>query len=276
MNTNAENNPSSQGFSKPSKDTADASASASHAWRISSFEDIRDLPASSVVPEEPSKARRSPACSKKKPAREYTVGEEIANSISHGIGAALAVAAIPICVVISVSHGGGVALAAALIYTISMLLEYLASTLYHALVPLPAKKVFKVLDHSAIYLFIAGSYTPFCLITLANSNGLLLCIGVWALAIVGIAFEAFWVYRPRWISAVIYLLLGWCVVGFLPALISSLAFPGLMLLLAGGICYSIGCVFYVLKKIPYMHTVFHLWVLAGSILQFLSIVLYVL
>ena len=276
MNTNAENNPSSQGFSKPSKDTADASASASHAWRISSFEDIRDLPASSVVPEEPSKARRSPARSKKKPAREYTVGEEIANSISHGIGAALAVAAIPICVVIAVSHGGGVALAAALIYTISMLLEYLASTLYHALVPLPAKKVFKVLDHSAIYLFIAGSYTPFCLITLANSNGLFLCIGVWALAIVGIAFEAFWVYRPRWISAVIYLLLGWCVVGFLPALVSSLAWPGLMLLLAGGICYSIGCVFYVLKKIPYMHTVFHLWVLAGSILQFLSIVLYVL
>lgn len=276
MNTNAENNPSSQGFSKPSKDTADASASASHAWRISSFEDIRDLPASSVVPEEPSKARRSPARSKKKPAREYTVGEEIANSISHGIGAALAVAAIPICVVIAVSHGGGVALAAALIYTISMLLEYLASTLYHALVPLPAKKVFKVLDHSAIYLFIAGSYTPFCLITLANSNGLFLCIGVWALAIVGIAFEAFWVYRPRWISAVIYLLLGWCVVGFLPALVSSLAFPGLMLLLAGGICYSFGCVFYVLKKIPYMHTVFHLWVLAGSILQFLSIVLYVL
>ena len=211
MNTNAENNPSSQGFSKPSKDTADASASASHAWRISSFEDIRDLPASSVVPEEPSKARRSSARSKKKPAREYTVGEEIANSISHGIGAALAVAAIPICVVIAVSHGGGVALAAALIYTISMLLEYLASTLYHALVPLPAKKVFKVLDHSAIYLFIAGSYTPFCLITLANSNGLFLCIGVWALAIVGIAFEAFWVYRPRWISAVIYLLIEWCV-----------------------------------------------------------------
>lgn len=277
MNTNTENTPPLQGSSsEPRKDTADASASASHAWQISSFGDIRDLPASSVASEELSKARRSSARSKKKPVREYTVGEEIANSISHGIGAALAVAAIPICIVVAVSHGGDVALAAALIYTISMLLEYLASTLYHALVPLPAKKVFKVLDHSAIYLFIAGSYTPFCLITLADSNGLLLCIGVWALAIVGIAFEAFWVYRPRWVSAVIYLLLGWCVVGFLPPLINNLAFPGLMLLLAGGISYSIGCVFYVLKKIPYMHTVFHLWVLAGSILQFLSIVLYVL
>lgn len=255
-------------------------SAASHAWQISNFDDPRASAKASKrgvngrpvdVSDAPRRARRE-----KKNVREYTVGEEIANSISHGIGAALAVAAIPICIVIAVSHGGGVALAAALIYTISMLLEYTASTLYHALVPAPAKKVFKVLDHSAIYLFIAGSYTPFCLITLVDSNGMLLCAIVWALAIIGVALEAFWVFRPRWISAVIYLLLGWCVVGFLPPLIANLAFPGLMLLLAGGICYSIGCIFYVLKKIPYMHTVFHLWVLAGSVLQFLSIVLYVL
>ena len=208
--------------------------------------------------------------------REYKAGEEIANSISHGLGIVFALAAIPFLAVRAAAHPEVVYLVGALVYAYSMLLEYTMSTLYHAIAVDKAKKVFKVLDHSAIYLFIAGSYTPFCLITLASSNGLFLCIGVWALAIVGIAFEAFWVYRPRWISAVIYLLLGWCVVGFLPALVSSLAFPGLMLLLAGGICYSIGCVFYVLKKIPYMHTVFHLWVLAGSILQFLSIVLYVL
>lgn len=257
-----------------------SSSAASHAWQISNFDDRRASAKASKrgvngrpvgVSDTPRRARRE-----KKNVREYTVGEEIANSISHGIGAALAVAAIPICIVIAVSHGGGVALAAALIYTISMLLEYTASTLYHALVPAPAKKVFKVLDHSAIYLFIAGSYTPFCLITLVDSSGMLLCAIVWALAIIGVALEAFWVFRPRWISAVIYLLLGWCVVGFLPPLIANLAFPGLMLLLAGGICYSIGCIFYVLKKIPYMHTVFHLWVLAGSVLQFLSIVLYVL
>ncbi len=263
-----------------------SSSAASHAWQISNFDDPRVSAkaakaterAASERPAGVSDAPRSgrPARREKKNVREYTVGEEIANSISHGIGAALAVAAIPVCIVIAVSHGGGVALAAALIYTISMLLEYTASTLYHALVPVPAKKVFKILDHSAIYLFIAGSYTPFCLITLADSNGMLLCAIVWALAIVGMALEAFWVFRPRWISAVIYLLLGWCVVGFLPPLIANLAFPGLMLLLAGGICYSIGCIFYVLKKIPYMHTVFHLWVLAGSVLQFLSIVLYVL
>ncbi len=258
-----------------SSEAAASASSASHAWEISNFKKSR-----AEEKAEKRAAKRSGASvgapRSKKNVREYTVGEEIANSISHGIGAALAVAAIPICVVTAVSHGGGVALAAALIYTISMLLEYVASTLYHALVPIPAKKVFKVIDHSAIYLFIAGSYTPFCLITLADSNGMLLCLAVWALAIVGVALEAFWVFRPRWISAVIYLLLGWCVVGFLPPLIASLPFPGLMLLLAGGICYSIGCIFYVLKKVPYMHTVFHVWVLAGSVLQFLSIVLYVL
>ncbi len=255
------------------------SSSAPCEWQISNFKDTRASRkaakrAAKGLPPEP--ARESRVQRIKKNVREYTVGEEIANSISHGIGAALAVAAIPISIVVAVSHGGGVALAAALIYTISMLLEYTASTLYHALVPAPAKRVFKILDHSAIYLFIAGSYTPYCLITLAGSGGMWLCVGVWALAIVGMALEAFWVFRPRWVSVVIYLLLGWCVVGFLPALVANLATPGLILLLAGGICYSIGCVFYVLKKVRFMHTVFHLWVLAGSVLQFLSIVLYVL
>lgn len=210
------------------------------------------------------------------PVREYTLGEEIFNAVSHGVGAALAVAAIPITIVVAVSHGGGVLLAAALIYSISMLLEYLASTLYHAIAAPRAKRVFKVIDHASIYLFIAGSYTPYCLVTLANDNGLLLCIAVWAIAVIGVAVEAFWVYRPRWISAVIYLILGWCVVWFLPPVIENLATPGLVLLAAGGACYTAGCAFYVAKKIPYMHSVFHLWVLAGSVLQFLSIVLYVL
>ena len=213
---------------------------------------------------------------KHKNVREYSVGEEVANAITHGIGAAFAVAAIPITVVLAVKHGGGILIAAALIYSISMLLEYTASTLYHALTARSAKKVFKVLDPAASYLFIAGSYTPYCLITLADAHGALLCVGVWALALFGVIIEAFWVFRPRWVSAVIYLALGWCVIWYLPPLLANLATPGLILLVAGGICYSIGCIFYVLKQIPYMHSVFHVWVLAGSILQFLSIVLYVL
>ena len=114
-------------------------------------------------------------------------------------------------------------LAAALIYSISMLMEYLASTLYHALAVDGAKRVFKVIDHAAIYLFIAGSYTPYCLVTLSESGGMYLCAFVWALAIIGMAAEAFWTFRPRWVSVVIYLIMGWCVVGFLPALVENLA-----------------------------------------------------
>ena len=134
--------------------------------------------------------------------REYTLGEEIANSVTHGIGALLAIAAIPILVVIAVRAGGGVKLAAALVYTITMLVEYLMSTLYHAIAVDRAKRVFKVLDHSGIYLFIAGTYTPFCLVTLGSDGGIYLAAFVWIVALAGIACEAFWVFRPRWISAV--------------------------------------------------------------------------
>ena len=136
--------------------------------------------------------------------------------------------------------------------------------------------MFKVLDHSCIYLFIAGSYTPFCLITLSADGGMWLCVFVWAVALAGVACEAFWVFRPRWISAALYLLLGWCVVWFLPPLVANLAAPGLWLLVGGGVCYTVGCVFYVLKKVRYMHSIFHLWVLAGSVLQFLAIALYIM
>lgn len=208
--------------------------------------------------------------------REYTVGEEIANSISHGIGIVLALAALPFLAVRAAAHPESTYLVAALVYAYSMLLEYTMSTLYHAITAEKAKRIFKVLDHSCIYLFIAGSYTPFCLISLAPYGGTWLCLFVWVVALAGVACEAFWVFRPRWISAALYLLLGWCVVWFLPALVSAIPATGLWLLVGGGVCYSIGCIFYVLKKIPYMHSIFHLWVLAGSVLQFLAITLYVM
>ena len=196
------------------------------------------------------------ATNKARDIREYTLGEEIANSVTHGLGALLAIAAIPILVVRALDDGGGIYLFAALVYTLTMLLEYTMSTLYHAIAVDRAKRVFKVLDHSCIYLFIAGSYTPFCLISLADSGGVWLCAFVWLVALAGVACEAFWV--------------------FLPALIEAIPGPGLWLLVGGGICYSIGCIFYVLKKVPYMHSLFHLWVLAGSVLQFLAIFLYVM
>lgn len=216
------------------------------------------------------------AANTKRAVREYSRGEEVANSLTHGLGIVLACVAIAILLTRASADGGGIYLFASLVYTATMLLEYTMSTLYHAVTNERAKRVFKVLDHSCIYLFIAGSYTPFCLISLADSGGMWLCAFVWGVALLGVAFEAFWVFRPRWISAVLYLLLGWSVVGFLPQLVAALPSTGLWLLVGGGVCYTIGCVFYVLKKIPYMHSIFHVWVLAGSICQFIAIAYYIM
>ena len=214
---------------------------------------------------------------KTKPQKDYTLGEEIFNAVTHGVGVLLAIAAIPLCVVQAVTHGGGLLLAAALIYSITMVVEYLMSTLYHAIAVPAAKRVFKVLDHCGIYLYIAGCYAPYCLVTLINNNGIPLCIFVWVVALAGIVAEAIWVNRPRWISALLYLMQGWAVVVCIPALWTLLDPIGFWLLVVGGICYTIGAVFYTCtKKKTYMHSVFHLWVLAGSIFQFFSIYLFVL
>ena len=214
---------------------------------------------------------------KTKPQKDYTLGEEIFNAVTHGVGVLLAIAAIPLCVVQAVTHGGGLLLATALIYSITMVVEYLMSTLYHAIAVPAAKRVFKVLDHCGIYLYIAGCYAPYCLVTLINNNGIPLCIFVWVVALAGIVAEAFWVNRPRWISALLYLMQGWAVVVCIPALWTLLDPIGFWLLVVGGICYTIGAVFYTCTKMKkYMHSVFHLWVLAGSIFQFFSIYLFVL
>ena len=212
----------------------------------------------------------------KRSVREYTLGEEIVNSITHGIGIVLSIVALVVLIGIAAQNGGGLYMFVALVYGITMVLEYTMSTLYHAIAAEKAKRVFKILDHSCIYLFIAGSYTPFCLITLAPVGGVWLCVFVWVVAIAGVATEAFWVFRPRWTSAALYLLLGWSVIWFLPALIEALPATGLWLLMGGGLCYSLGCIFYVLKKIPYMHSLFHVWVLAGSACQFFAIAFFVL
>ncbi|MDR2671958.1 MAG: hemolysin III family protein [Coriobacteriales bacterium] len=208
--------------------------------------------------------------------RAYSNGEELANSITHGLGILLSIVALVLLVVDATSNGGGVRTWAALIFGITLILEYTASTLYHALRAPRAKRVFKVLDHASIYLLIAGTYTPFCLITLADSGGVLICALEWGLAIAGVAAEAFWVFRPRWVSVAVYLVMGWIIIFRIGALVDSLAFAGIVLLLAGGVCYTVGTVFYILKKVPYMHSIWHLWVLAGSICHVVSVLLYVI
>ena len=208
----------------------------------------------------------------------YTVGEEIMNSVTHGVGCLLGIAGLVLLIVFAALRGGGPAhMAAAIVYGVSIILEYLASTLYHAIQPARAKRVFRIIDHSCIYLLIAGSYTPFCLITLENDGGIVLFVIVWVLAFAGIAFEAIMRERqPRWLTGVIYLVMGWLVAFRLPQLVGLLEPLALALLAIGGVCYTIGVPFYIAKKIRYMHSVFHLWVLAGSIFQFMAVILFVI
>jgi hemolysin III len=215
--------------------------------------------------------------------RPYSLGEEIANSIIHGLGTTLSISALTLLIVFAAQSGNGWALASGIVYGIALVLEYTASTLYHSFPWPKAKHVFKILDHCGIYLLIAGTYTPFCLVTLRDvpmgpvqHTGIWLFALVWALTIAGISVEAAWAYRPRWLSAGIYLILGWLVLVAVQPLVHTIAAAGLWLLVAGGLCYTVGTVFYVLKRVPYMHAVWHVFVLAGSVLHFLAVLLFVI
>lgn len=208
--------------------------------------------------------------------RAYSLGEEIANSVIHGLGIGLGVAALVILVAFAALSGDGYKMASAIVFGIALVLEYTASTLYHSFPQPRVKHIFKILDHAGIYVLIAGTYTPFCLVTLRDSGGWWLFGIVWGLAVIGISTEAFWAYRPRWLSAAVYLGMGWLVVVAIGPLTENLDPAGVWLLVAGGLAYTIGTIFYVLKKIPYMHAVWHLWVLAGSICHFLAVLLYVI
>lgn len=208
--------------------------------------------------------------------KQYSLGEEIASSVLHGTGAVLAVAGLTLMLVFAGMQADGYKVAAAIIYGLSMILEYTASTLYHSIPSPRAKYIFKILDHAAIYLLIAGTYTPFCLVTLRETGGIPLLAVIWTLAVVGIALEAFWVYRPKWVSVVIYLAMGWMVVFSIGDVAATVAPAGVWLLIAGGLAYTAGTAFYLFKKIPYLHSIWHLWVLAGTVLHFFSILLYVI
>ena len=205
----------------------------------------------------------------------YSLGEEIANAITHGVGAVLSIVALVVLVGIAALWGTGWHLASAIVYGVTMFVLYMASTLYHSIQHQRARHVFKVIDHAGIYLLIAGTYTPFTLVTIRNDGGWWLFTIVWALALAGISLEAFWVYRPKWVSAVVYLAMGWLALAAIRPLMANLEPGGVWLLVGGGLAYSAGTVFYVLKRVKFMHAVWHLWVLAGTVLHFLAVMLYV-
>ena len=206
----------------------------------------------------------------------YTLSEELINSISHGIGTGLSVTALVLCIVRAAIHGNAWGVVSSCIYGASLVMLYCMSTLYHAITNRTARKVFRVFDHTSIFFLIAGTYTPICLVTLNGALGWTLFGIVWGMGILGIVLNSISVDKFRKFSLVCYVGMGWAVVIGIKTVIELLPKAGFQLLLWGGILYTVGIVFYAMKKFKYMHCVWHLFVLAGSILQFFCIYLYVL
>ena len=212
---------------------------------------------------------------------KYTKGEEIFNMTSHIVGGALGIVALVLCVVFAAVHGNGYGVVSGAIYAATMVILYTMSSIYHGLNPKrKAKKVFQVLDHCSIYLLIAGSYTPFALCTLreySTALGWTIFGVIWFVAILGIILNSIDIKKFRVFSMICYLVMGWCIVFKINLLPELLGTAGFVLLLLGGLAYTIGAILYGLgKKHKYMHSVFHLFILLGSLLQFFTILLYVM
>lgn len=206
----------------------------------------------------------------------YTRKEEIANAITHGIGALLSVAALVILIIFASLQGTVWHVVSFTIYGSTMLLLYVSSTLLHSFPAGRVKNLFEIFDHSSIYLFIAGSYTPLLLIVVKGGLGWSLFGILWGLAALGIVFKVFFVKKFLFLSTIFYIGMGWIAIFALKPIINVLPTEGILLLILGGILYTVGTVFYVWRSFPYHHAVWHVFVLAGSLAHFLMIFIYLL
>lgn len=206
----------------------------------------------------------------------YPKREEIANAITHGIGALLSLAGLVLLIVFSSIKGTAWHVVAFTIYGVSMLLLYACSTLVHSFKEGKVKDLFEFFDHSSIYIYIAGTYTPFMLVAIRGTLGWSLFGIVWGIALFGVLFKAFFVKKFLFMSTIFYLIMGWLIVIAWGPLTAAVPSTGIVLLVTGGILYSLGTVFYVWRAFPYHHAVWHLFVLAGSITHFFAILLYLL
>jgi len=204
------------------------------------------------------------------------VKEETINALTHGLGAALGAVGLTALVVMAVLRGDAWHIVSCSIYGAALVLLFTSSTLYHSFRTPRVKHVFRIIDHASIYLLIAGTYTPFVLVNLRGRWGWSLFGVIWGLALAGIVFQVFFVHRFRLAQTLIYLAMGWLVVVAVKPLLARVPKPGLLWLLIGGLFYSLGAGFYLWKKFPYHHAVWHLFVLAGSVCHYFAILLYVL
>ncbi len=203
------------------------------------------------------------------------IKEETINAVTHGLGAVLSLGGLAVLVVMAALHGTAIHIVSCSIYGLTLFLLFLSSTLYHSFSNPRVKHVLRIIDHASIYLLIAGSYTPLTLVTLHGGWGWSLFGVIWGLAAAGIIFQVFFIGRFRLVQTLVYIAMGWLVVIAGRPLVAHMAAPGIIMILAGGMCYTVGAVFYILKKLPYSHAVWHLFVLGGSICHYFAILLYV-
>jgi len=208
---------------------------------------------------------------------KYTLGEEIANAITHGVATVLSLVGLIALTVLGVLRGGTTGqIASLVVYGTTLVLTHLASTLYHSLTHRGAKAVFRVLDHASIYLLIAGTYTPFLVIRLWNPWGWALLGVVWTMAVLGVLFKSLFLGRLRKASVATYIAMGWLIVVASHQIVEHIPFGALVLLFAGGVIYTLGIVFYAWKKLPFNHAIWHLMVLAAAMCHYFAIFLYLL
>jgi len=206
----------------------------------------------------------------------YSAGEELANSITHGVGAVLSIVALVLMVVLAVTQSSVIAVVSASIYGASLVLLFLASTLYHSFQKPGLKSILKTLDHCAIYILIAGTYTPFMLISLQGAWGYSMTAIIWSLAVFGIFFKVFYRHRFPKLSLFTYIAMGWLIIVASTEMMAKVPLSGLVLLAAGGLVYTLGTIFYVWERCPYNHAVWHVFVLAGAGCHFFAIYIYVI
>jgi len=207
---------------------------------------------------------------------QYTLREEIANSITHGIGVLFAIAGLGVLTAFASLYGDAWHIVACSVFGGTMILLYTASTLYHSIRWQGVRPLLQLLDHCAIFLLIAGTYTPFTLVSLRGPWGWSLFGAIWGLAVAGILLELFLTSRLRYLVVALYIGMGWVIVVAIKPMLGAVAPGGLLLLLAGGLCYTIGVPLYIKESIPFNHAIWHLFVLAGTILHFFAVLLYVI
>ena len=208
---------------------------------------------------------------------KYTLGEELVNSISHGVGAVLGIAGLCMCVVRSTMQHSIYGIVSSYIFGMSLVILYTMSCLYHSFKPNNAKRVMRIFDHCTIFLLIAGTYTPFTLISLRGSVGWTLFGVIWGAAVIGVVLNAIDMERFKRLSMVCCLAMGWAIIFAIKPLFVAVDVKGINLLVAGGIAYTVGAIIFGIgSKVKYMHSLWHFFVLAGSILHFLCIYMYVI